>query len=96
MCVHVEAMVLCMKVLVAIMALDQAYLPKFDNKGHISTAPSFSFGDHDVMVRASRSVSQIVPQPSSRSLSRQATRAKEEKRRRLCNINQCTSHQKNC
>ena len=34
------------------------------------------------MVRASRSVSQIVPQPSSRSLSRQATRAKEEKRRR--------------
>eukprot|EP00943_MAST-04B_sp_MAST-4B-sp1_P007399 g7399.t1 len=59
-----------------------AYLPKFDNKGHISTAPSFSFGDHDIMVRASRSASNIAPQPSSRSLSRKIAREREERRRR--------------
>ena len=59
-----------------------AYLPKFDNKGHISTAPSFSFGDHDVMVRSSRSVSQIIPQPSSRKLNRQRAQAKDEARRK--------------
>ena len=59
-----------------------AYLPKFDNKGHISTAPSFSFGDHDVMVRSSRSASQIMPQPSSRKLNRQQEQAREEANRK--------------
>ena len=59
-----------------------AYLSKFDNKGHISTAPSFSFGDHDVMVRSSRSVSQIIPQPSSRKLNRQRAQAKDEAKRK--------------
>ena len=44
-----------------------SYLPKFDNKGHISTAPSFSFGDHDPRFRPSKSASSLsTMRPGSR------------------------------